>query len=135
MTLNNKTITRGFILAGFMNLSVLIFSLLFTNEAIPEFDPQVMSTFGLVMICIWGIAYIAVAKNYQHVKWLVGVFVFEKLIYGVVWIEWILNNDISKVFERDLLAGMFYSVYGLNDLLFCAFFLSVFIKIMKLKDN
>ena len=70
MTIKDTTITKGFILAGLMNASVLISSRLFTNTTIPKFDPSVMSNFGLLMILIWGLAYISVAKSYQQVKWL-----------------------------------------------------------------
>ena len=131
MTIKHKTITQGFILAGLMNLSALLFSRFFTNTTIPEVDPTVMSNFGLVMIVIWGVAYIAIAKKYHHVKWLVGVFAIEKLIYGSVWLQWILNNNISDVYEKDTMAGMFYSIYGVNDLLFCVFFLFVFVKLSR----
>jgi len=56
MIIKKTTITKGFIIAGLMNATVLIFSKLFTNSTIPEFDPQVMSNFGLLMILIWGLA-------------------------------------------------------------------------------
>tara|TARA_R110002049_G_scaffold229592_1_gene401694 strand:+ start:68 stop:478 length:411 start_codon:yes stop_codon:yes gene_type:complete len=131
MTIKNKTITQGFIVSGLMNLSVLIFSRLFTNAIIPEFDPVVMSNFGLLMIVVWGLAYMSIAKNYQKVKWLVGVFVIEKFIYGYVWIKWMLENNISDVYEEDLMAGLFYSIYGINDWIFCLFFLFVFIRLTK----
>ncbi len=135
MTLTNKTITKGFIIAGLMNATVLIFSKLFTNSTIPEFDPGVMSNFGLLMIFIWGLAYISIAKNYNKVRWLVGVFAVEKLIYGCVWINWMLNNTVSDVYERDILAGLFYSIYGMNDWVFFIFFLVVFVRLAKVKDN
>lgn len=64
-------------------------------------------------------------------KWLIAVFVLEKFIYGCVWINWMLTNTISEVYEKDIMAGMFYSVYGINDWIFFAFFLFVFIKISK----
>ena len=131
MKISSATITKGFITAGLMNATVLIFSKFFTNTIIPEFDPVVMSNFGLLMIFIWGLAYISVAKTYKHVKWLVAVFVVEKLIYGVVWINWLINNNISDVYEKDLLAGMFYSVYGFNDWMFCGFFLWVLFRLYK----
>jgi len=131
MTLSHSTIKKGFIISGLMNMSVLIFSRLFTNNTITEFDPNVMSSFGLLMITIWGLAYISVAKKYALVPWLVAVFAIEKLIYGYVWIQWLLNNDISKVYKEDVMAGMFYSVYGINDLLFCIFFLIIFLKVIK----
>ncbi|MFO7719080.1 MAG: hypothetical protein R6W85_01405 [Gillisia sp.] len=135
MRVKNRIITIGFIVSGLMNLTVLIFSRLFTNPIIPEFDPVVMSNFGLLMIAVWGLAYMSIAQNYYKVKWLVGVFVLEKFIYGYVWIRWILNNNISEVYKKDTMAGIFYSIYGLNDWIFFVFFLIVFIKIFKLKNN
>lgn len=134
MNINSKTITQGFVLAGLMNSSVLIFSRLFTNPTIAEFDPVVMSNFGLLMILIWGLAYISAAKNYAKVKWLVGVFAVEKLIYGCVWINWLLNNNIYDVYEKDTMAGLFYSIYGINDWLFFVFFSYVFFRVIRSKD-
>ena len=131
----NTTITKGFIISGLMNASVLISSRLFTNPTIPEFDQNVMSNFGLLMILIWGMAYIAVAKNFYQVKWLVGVFAIEKFIYGYVWINWLLKNNISDVFEKDKMAGMFYASYGANDWIFCVFFLFVFVRSFSAKNN
>ena len=135
MNLKNKTITTGFIIAGLMNSSVLIFSRFFTNTTIPEFDAQVMSNFGLLMIFIWGLAYISVSKKYKNVKYLIAIFSIEKFIYGSVWINWILNNSISDVFEKDVMAGIFYSIYGINDWLFFLFFTYVFIGLIKNKNS
>lgn len=131
MTLSSKTITNGFIIAGLMNMSVLVFSRFFTNKVINETDPDVMSNFGLLMIVVWGLAYISVAKNYTKLKWLVGVLAFEKLIYGFVWLRWILKNDIMAVYKKDTMAGVFFSIYGVNDLLFCIFFTLVFASLFK----
>jgi hypothetical protein len=128
--MTEKTLRNGFIAAGLMNIiAVLVLSKFFTNEVIPETDPAVMSNFGLLMIMVWGLAYIALAVNYRKAKWVVGVFVVEKLIYVIAWLMWIVNNDVSKVYEKDLFAGLFYSDYGLNDFLFFVFFLYVFYKI------
>jgi len=131
MTINNSTISKGFIAAGFINSTVLIFSRLFTNKTIPEFDPDVMSNFGLLMIFIWGLAYISVAKTYQEVKWLVGVFTIEKFIYGFIWTNWIMKNNLSEVFQKDMMAGIFYSLYGVNDWCFFVFFVLVFARLSK----
>lgn len=87
MTLKKETITKGFIIAGLMNMSVLIFSRFFTNPVIAEYDPVAMSNFGLLMIIIWGLAYMSVANNFQHVKWLVALFAVEKFIYGFIWTQ------------------------------------------------
>ena len=116
-----------------MNISVLIFSKFFTNTVFAEFDPVVLSNFGILMIVIWGLAYISAAKSFHQVKWLVAVFAIEKFIYGFVWTKWHLNNSVADVFAKDTLAGIFYSIYGINDWLFCIFFLLVFIRLMKVK--
>lgn len=135
MTIKTETITKGFVIAGLMNMTVLIFSRFFTNAVIPESDPVVMSNFGLLMIVVWGLSYISVARNYQSVKWLVGVFAFEKFIYGCIWIKWMLTNNVSDVFAKDKMAGIFYCTYGVNDWMFFIFFLFVFIRLVKFGTN
>ena len=55
----------------------------------------------------------------------------EKLIYGCVWLQWITTNDVSIVYDEDKMAGIFYSIYGINDWLFCVFFLYVFIRLLR----
>lgn len=135
MNIKSETISKGFVIAGFMNMTVFVFSRFFTNSVIPEFDPVVMSNFGLLMIVLWGLAYISVAKNYHHVKWLVGIFAVEKFIYGFSWIKWMLNNNVSDVFTKDKMAGIFYAIYGVNDWMFFIFFLFVFIRLTKFGNN
>ena len=56
MKVKNTTITKGFIISGLMNASVLIFSRLFTNSTIPESDPNVMSNFWLINDSYLGIS-------------------------------------------------------------------------------
>ncbi len=133
MTIKDSIITKGFIIAGLMNMSVLLFSRLFTNTTIAEFDQVVMSNFGLLMIVVWGLAYISIAKKFHAVKWLVAVFAIEKFIYGFIWTTWMIDNNIKDVFAKDKMAGMFYSVYGINDWMFFVFFTGVFIYLTKLK--
>ena len=129
MNLKNTSISKGFIIAGLMNCSVLVFSRLFTNSTIPAYDPEVMSNFGLLMIVIWGLAYASVAKNFYNLKWLVAVFAIEKIIYGVVWIHWMLNHSVSEVYGQDIMAGIFYAIYGINDWVFFVFFLWVVLRL------
>ncbi len=131
MTIKSETITKGFVIAGLLNMTILVFSRFFTNSVIPEYDPEVMSNFGLIMIVVWGLAYISVAKNYHNVKWLVGVFAVEKFIYGFIWIKWMLNNNVLDVFAKDTMAGIFYATYGVNDWVFFIFFLLVFYRLIK----
>ena len=125
--MNQKLIKQGFILAALMNFSVLVFSRGFSNTAINEADPVVMSNFGLLMIVMWGIAYLSVAMVTSNVKWVAAAFALEKLIYGVCWVNWLSGNSLTAVYEADLFAGVFYSIYGLNDFLFMIFFAWVFV--------
>ena len=121
-------------LSGIMNIGgVLVLSRCFTNHVINETDPVVMSNFGLIIIVVWGIVFIAMAPKWEHLKWLIGAFVIEKFIYATVWTQWILNNDVSSVFQQDVMAGIFYSIYGINDWFFCLFYLVVFIYLYKAK--
>lgn len=136
MTLKDTTITKGFIAAAIANIGgVLIFSKFFTNSIISDIDPVVMSNFGLLMIVLWGFAYLSISKHYRSVKWLIGVFAVEKFIYGFLWIKWILNNDLSTVYDKDTMAGIFYTIYGINDWIFFLFFLYIFIRLLSDKKN
>ena len=129
MKISKELIAKGFILSGIMNVGgTLIFSRFFTNETIPEADPVVMSNFGLLMIFVWGLVFLSIYQKYEQLNWLVVVFAIEKLIYGLHWINWISNNDLYDVYNKDQMAGIFYATYGVNDLLFFVFFLYVFIK-------
>jgi len=128
--MSEKTIQRGFILAGLANiLGVLTFSKFFTNDAISLADSNVMSNFGMIMILVWGLAYISVSKSYRNVKWLVAVFALEKLVYIAAWIMWHMNNNVANLWESDAFAGAFLSIYGINDILFFFFFAWVFFKV------
>ena len=135
MKISKGVITKGFVLSGIMNIGgVLIFSRFFTNDAITVADPVVISNFGLLMIVVWGLVFLSVSQKYEELNWLIGVFAIEKFIYGLNWINWISNNDLSAVFNKDQMAGIFYAVYGINDWLFFLFFLFVFIKLFKFKS-
>lgn len=125
--MSHTFIRNGFIASGLINiLAVLLLSRGFTNPFIPETDPVVMSNFGLLMITVWGLVFLAAARHYRQAKWLVGAFVVEKLVYAVVWFRWVTTHDVPAVYAKDLFAGIFYSVYGLNDFLFFLFFAAVF---------
>ena len=122
-----QRIKTGFIAAALMNIGgVLLFSKAFNNPTINEFDPVVMSNFGLLMIIVWGLAYLGAAFVTAGVKWLAGAFAIEKLAYVLVWVLWIQDHSLASVYQQDLLAGVFYSIYGLNDLIFMLFFALVF---------
>ncbi len=113
----------GFFLAGAANVGgILFFSKLFTNTAMIQASPTVMSSFGQLMIIVWGFAYISVANSYESVPWLSFLFTIEKLIYVLTWVFWFQANDLTLLYTKDLFAGIFYTVYGLNDFLSMLFF-------------
>jgi hypothetical protein len=124
----NRTLLRnGLIAAGLMNvIGVLLFSRAFTNQAINSADPVVMSNFGLLMIVVWGLAYLGAAAIPSSIKWLAGAFALEKLVYVVVWIRWLSENSLTQIYSKDYFAGAFFSIYGANDFIFMLFFLWVF---------
>ena len=126
--MNKNLVRNGFIAAALMNIGgVLIFSRAFTNVAINNADPIVMSNFGLLMIVVWGLTYLGAATVASSSKWLAGAFAVEKLVYFVVWMRWILENSLTPLYSTDLFAGVFYSIYGINDLVFMSFFAWVFL--------
>ncbi len=126
--MNKKLAKNGLIAAALLNIGgVLIFSRLFTNDAINNADPVVMSNFGLIMIVVWGLAYLGAAASNTNIRWLAGAFAVEKLVYVVVWIVWLSRNSLAKLYSTDVFAGAFYSIYGLNDLVFLLFFGWVFL--------
>lgn len=125
--MNRQLLRIGFIAAGLMNIGgVLLFSRMFTNTAINEADPVVMSNFGLLMIVVWGLAYLGAAFITSNIKWLAGAFALEKLVYVIVWIRWISKNSIEQLYSTDAFAGAFFSIYGVNDFVFMLFFAWVF---------
>jgi len=129
--MSNKLIRNLLYLAGSINISgTLIFSKFFTNTTLIETDPIVMSKFGLITIIVWGLAFIATANHFDKNKWIIGVFCLEKTAYITAWVIWFVNTEhtINNIFEKDILAGSFYALYGLNDFLFLLFFTYVFFR-------
>ena len=116
-------------IAGLSNiLGVMICSKAFTNDVMLATQPDVMGYFGLISIILWGFAYISVCKSYNQARWLVGVFVIEKLAYVISWLAFIASRSLSSIYELDVLAGVFYTIYGANDFIFMLFFSFVFLK-------
>ncbi len=125
--MNRTLIRNGLIAAGLMNIvGVLLFSRAFTNVEINNADPVVMSNFGLLMIIVWGLAYLGAAAITTNIKGLAGVFALEKLVYVVVWIRWLSENSLAQLYSKDFFAGAFFSIYGANDFIFMLFFAWVF---------
>ena len=122
-----RWVKQGLIAAALMNIGgVMLFSRAFTNVVINQADPVVMSNFGLVMIAVWGLAYLGAAFIDTNIKWLVAAFAVEKAVYVVVWLKWLSENSLAQLYSKDLFAGAYFSVYGLNDIVFMLFFAWVF---------
>ena len=83
---------------------------------------MVISNFGLMIILVWGLAYLSAAFINSNIAGIVGVFILVKLIYFLTWSFWIMNNSLSLVYEKDILAGIFYSIYGLTGFAFVILF-------------
>ncbi len=127
-------IRHGFVAAGAVNiLGVMLFSKGLTNTYLSELDPQVFSSFGLKVILLWGLAYLAVATTYRAAKWIVAVFVLEKLLYFAAWVIWMSAHraQLPGIFETSPLTGTFFAIYGPNDLFFALFFAWVFFRVHK----
>ncbi|MGF1708194.1 hypothetical protein [Enterovibrio baiacu] len=115
--MQTKTIKLGLFAAAAMNIGgVLIFSRAFTNTAINDADPVVMSNFGLLMIAVWGLAYLGTAFINSNIKWLAGAFAIEKLVYVIAWINWMSGNSLSTVYDADLSRGHSIQSMGLTIL-------------------
>jgi hypothetical protein len=132
--MNKSLIRNGFIAAGLMNIGgVLLFSRGFTNVEINNADPVVMSNFGLLMIVVWGLAYLGAAAITSEIKWLAGAFALEKSVYVVVWVMWLFENSLAQLYAEDLFAGAFFSIYGANDFVFMLFFAWVLVTQLRSK--
>ena len=127
--MSSSVIKAGFIAAAVANISgLLLFSKGLTNTVLMETDPVVMSSFGLIMIMVWGLAYLGAAFTPGNLRWIAGAFAVEKLVYVVCWLTWFSRDNLQAVYEQDLFAGIFYSIYGLNDAVFMVFFAWVYLK-------
>lgn len=130
--MSNKTIKNIFYLSGIINIvGTIVLSNFFTNKDLIDTDPTIMSPFGLILITVWGLAFIAIGRTFHKNKWIIGVFAIEKLSYVLAWIVWYSKNEILPLYDKDIFTGLFYSVYGLNDFIFFVFFLYVFFRVHK----
>jgi hypothetical protein len=125
-----RLIPLGFVIGGLVNiLGVPLFSLGFHNPDLDRLVPGVFPNFGLLTIMLWGAAYIATARHYASVRWLVLVFALEKLAYGITWLLWMSHyaGELPKLLAEAPLTGAFMAIYGPNDLAFALFFAWVFL--------
>ncbi len=125
-------ISKTFVVAGLVNIvGVLVVSKVFTSDQAYLLDEYVFSWLGLVSIMLWGAAYIAVSRRYQHVPALLPVFFVEKLLYFGAWLNWILSppKTLADIFQESTILGAFFAGYGPIDLAFGLFFLWVWLNV------
>ena len=133
-TLSDRAITRGFVLAGAVNVfGMLVVSKLFSNSLLNSTDPAVFSWLGQVAIVLWGLAYWAVAQAFRHVPYLVIVFFIEKMVYTVCWLVWLLQkgHSLTSIASESLMTAIFFGMYGAGDLAFGLFFGWVALDVLK----
>jgi len=126
--MQDKIIRAGFIIAGLANIiGILIITQGMTTDTLVKADPAVFSTFGLLMIMLWGLAYISTARFATVSVLLPLVFALEKLAYTLNWATWLGEHSaqLASIREQDFLGGFFLGGYGINDGLFCLFFVIV----------
>ncbi len=137
-TPSDRTITRGFVLAGAVNVfGMLVVSKLFTNSLLNATDPAVFSWLGQVAIVLWGLAYWAVAQAFRSVPYLVIVFFIEKMVYTVCWLLWLVQqgHTLTRIASESLMTAVFFGMYGAGDLAFGLFFGWVALKVLKKGRN
>lgn len=128
--MTDATIRRGFqICAAFNILGILAFSRGLTNELLTALDPGVFSAPGIILICVWGLAYLALADRFSVAPRIALVFALEKLVYVVVWVRWLGGHadELGDIWARDWMTGMFFTTYGLADATMAAFFVYVWL--------
>lgn len=105
----------------------------FTNTAFHKLSPEVFSDFGTFMVMVWGLAYLAVARQAHQLPAICFVFAFEKAIYVYTWVIWISSKSdmLPIIREETPLLALFYSSYGLIDLAYALFFAWVGIRALQ----
>ena len=122
------TTTKGLQLAAAVNIfGMSLFTVGLTQPGIPHLYPEVFSKFGIIMIMVWGLAYLAMAKRFTQAPEIIAVFALEKGLYVVTWVLWLATHigSVGDIFEADPLTGIFFGAYGLIDLSFMVFFAAV----------
>lgn len=126
--MSDRLFRLGFLLAGVTNIvGILVITRWMTAPTLRQADPAVFGDFGILMIMLWGLAYIGTSDYCTRAVLLPLVFAVEKLAYTLNWHFWIRDHgqQLTVIREADLLGAFFLQSYGLNDALFGLFFLLV----------
>jgi len=127
------------IFIGLMNLSLLGFlTPLLNGELLAATDPLFFSWSGVLLIALWGLAYIAVAPIWDKAPWLLLVFAVEKLVFDLRWVHWLTNygeQSLAALYQQDVMVALFYSGYGIWDGACALVFFWYFLRARKLQKG
>jgi len=123
----------GFVAAAGYNFGILGVTYGLNNPVLFDADPTVWSAPSSILVMLWGLAYLSLARDHEHARWTVLVFAIEKALYGALWLRYLLadSTDLAAITAQDPLTGVFLGAYGAGDLLFCAFFAWVFFRLTR----
>jgi len=121
----DKVFSKIYILAGLYNFSILIFCNFFRKN-LSELD-EIFDFNGIISILLWGLAYMSIYNKYSDLPLLNMVFFIEKLYYFIHWLIWFVDHIhyLKPLYLKDKMNGIFFTVYGIGDLLFGIFFFIV----------
>ena len=126
--------TAGFVGAAVYNIVGMLFvSKFLTNPYLAEIDPVVYSWMGQISVLLWGFAYLAVARSYRNVPFLLLVFCVEKMVYLMAWLMWLSTkgHTLPQIEALSPTTAGFFMTYGAGDGLFAIFFGVMFIKALR----
>lgn len=124
MTESPQPIQHVFYAAGAANLFFMaIVSRMLSSEVLPAHDPW-FAPGSVILIWMWGLAYIAAAPGVARAPLLPLVFAFEKGVYAVHWVAWLCwpHAPWAQIWAEDPLVALFLAGYGPIDALFGVFF-------------
>lgn len=119
-----STATQGFVVAGIYQIvSILGFNQFFTNRILNETDPIVFSTIGQVLLLLFGLVYLWLAKKFTRAPLLVGLLSFTNFLYAGAWFYWLLTSPekLDALAGQSMLLFSFFSSYGFAYFLFGCF--------------
>lgn len=116
---------RIIVVVGVINLLLLIYlTPLKDHTELHRADALWFGAPGLVLIALWGLAYIAAAPHWRVLPGLLAVFALEKAVYAVHWMLWLGDSGDRMEFllTRDPLTAFFLGGYGAWDGLCAVYF-------------
>lgn len=132
-----KIIPSVYYTAAFANtIGVLIFTKGLTNQTLINSHPTLFSQFGIIMVMVWGLCYLACTQAAQVQKRISLIFALEKCVYLISWVLLLQSDfDWESLYQQDVLAGLFYSIYGVVDGIYMLLFLYCAYTVHKTKSS